>query len=49
MEQVGQLLGFGTPMQVDAFLQEREVFNYTVDDLNQDMVTVDRLLVAMPS
>ena len=36
-------------MQVDAFLQEREVFNYTVDDLNRDMVTVDRLLVAMPS
>jgi hypothetical protein len=44
MEQVRQLLGFGTRMQVDAFLQQHQIYDYTVDDLNQDMATLDRLL-----
>src|ERR1700678_4568014 len=44
MEQVRQLLGFGTRMQVDAFLQAREIYDYTVEDLDKDMATLDRLL-----
>ena len=43
MEQVRQLLGFGTRMQVDAFLQQHQIYDYTVDDLNKDMATLDRL------
>jgi Uncharacterised protein family (UPF0175) len=43
MEQVRQLLGFGTRMQVDAFLQQHEVYDYSVEDLDKDMVTLDRL------
>jgi len=46
MEQVRQILGFGTRMQVDAFLQEHEIFDYTAEDLNKDMAILDRLLVA---
>ena len=49
MEQVRQLLGFGTRMRVNTFLQKHEVFDYTVDDLNQDMATLDQLLVAKQS
>ena len=44
MEQVRELLGFGTRMQVDAFLQAREIYDYTVEDLDKDMATLDRLL-----
>jgi hypothetical protein len=44
MEQVRQLLGFGTRMQVDAFLQQHEIFDYTVDNLAKDMATLDRVL-----
>jgi hypothetical protein len=44
MEQVRQLLGFGTRMQVDAFLQEHEIYDYTAVDLDKDMATLDRLL-----
>jgi Uncharacterised protein family (UPF0175) len=44
MEQVRQLLGFGTRMQVDSFLQLHSIYDYTVDDLNKDMATLDRLL-----
>jgi hypothetical protein len=44
MEQVRQLLGFGTRMQVDAFLQQHEVYDYTVEDLDKDMATLDRVL-----
>jgi Uncharacterised protein family (UPF0175) len=44
MEQVRQILGFATRMQVDAFLQQHEVFDYTADDLDQDMATMDQLL-----
>ncbi len=46
MEQVRQLLGFGTRMQVDAFLQAREIYDYTVEDLDKDMATLDRLLAS---
>jgi len=44
MEQVRQLLGFGTRMQVDAFLLEHEVYDFTTEDLNREMTTLDRLL-----
>ena len=43
MEQVRQLLGFQTRMQTDAFLQRRAVYDYTVEDLDKDMATLDRL------
>ena len=44
MEQARQLLGFGTRMQVDSFLQQQSIYDYAVEDLNQDMATLDRLL-----
>ena len=44
MEQVRQVLGFGTRMQVEAFLQQHEIYDYTVEDLDKDMATLDRLL-----
>lgn len=43
MEQVRELLGFGTRMQVDTFLQLHAIFDYTVDDLERDMATLERL------
>jgi Uncharacterised protein family (UPF0175) len=43
VEQVRQLLGFGTRMQVDAFLQRHQIYDYTADDLDKDMSTLDRL------
>jgi hypothetical protein len=46
MEQVRLLLGFGTRMQVDTFLQQHEVYDYTVEDLEKDMDTLDRVLAA---
>lgn len=44
MEQVRQLLGFGTLMQVDAFLQQHEIYDYTVEDLDKDLATLDQVL-----
>jgi hypothetical protein len=44
MDQVRQLLGFGTRMQVDAFLQTHGICEYTVEDLEKDVATLDRLL-----
>ena len=44
MEQARELLGFATRMQVDAFLQQHEIYDYTVEDLDKDMTTLDRLL-----
>jgi hypothetical protein len=32
-------------MQVDAFLQRHEIYDYTVEDLESDMATLDRLLL----
>jgi hypothetical protein len=43
MEQVRQLLGFGTPMQVDAFLQRHRVYDYGVQELERDLDTLDQL------
>ena len=44
MEQVRQILGYGTRIQVDAFLQAHEIYDYTPEDLNRDMATLDKLL-----
>ena len=44
VEQVRQLLGFGTRMQADSFLQQHEIYDYTADDLESDMATLNRLL-----
>jgi hypothetical protein len=44
MEQVRQVLGFGTRMQMDAFLQQHEIYDYTVEDLAKDMAALHRLL-----
>ena len=47
MEQVRQLLGFGTPLQVDAFLQRHQVYDYTVQELEKDLATIDRLAATL--
>ena len=44
MEQARQVPGFGTRMQVEAFLKQHEIYDYTVEDLDKDMATLDRLL-----
>lgn len=46
--QVQKLLGFSTPMQVHAFLKEHGVYlNYTIEDLEKDSATLDRLGVGL--
>lgn len=44
MEQVRQLLGLRTLMQVDAFLQQHEIYDYAVEDLDKDLATLDQVL-----
>jgi hypothetical protein len=42
--QVQRMLGFTTPMQVDAFLKEHDVYlNYSMEDLEEDLATLERL------
>ena len=48
VEQVRQLLGFDTRMEVDPFLQRYEIYDYSVDDLREDMTGLDDLLGARP-
>lgn len=43
MEQIRHLLGFSTRMQVDALLQEHQVYDYTVQDLEKDLATLHNL------
>ncbi|MBZ5725575.1 MAG: UPF0175 family protein [Acidobacteriia bacterium] len=38
-----RLLGFETPMQVDAFLKEHEIYDYTAADFEQDRETLRQL------
>jgi hypothetical protein len=33
-------------MQVDAFLQQHEIYDYTAEDLDKDMATLDRALAS---
>jgi hypothetical protein len=46
MEQVRQILGFGTRMEVDPFLQKYEIYDYTVDDLEHDLKTMEKWMAA---
>jgi len=41
--QLRRLLGFETRMQVDAFLKEHEVFDFTAADFEQDRETLRHL------
>jgi hypothetical protein len=43
--QLRRLLGFETGMQVDAFLKEHEIFDYSVADFEQDRETLRELRV----
>jgi hypothetical protein len=43
--QLRRLLGFATRMQVDAFLKEHEVYDFTVADFEQDRETLRQLRV----
>jgi hypothetical protein len=40
MEQVRQILGFATRMEVDPFLQRYEIYDYTVEDFKEDMAAM---------
>jgi hypothetical protein len=44
MEQVRQILGFATRMEVDPFLQKYEISDYTVEDLRSDIATLQDVL-----
>ena len=44
MEQVRQILGFATRMEVDPFLQKYEIYDYTIGDFEQDVASLDRFL-----
>lgn len=44
MEQVRQILGFSTRMEVDPFLQRYEIYDYTVEDFDNDTAAMDRYL-----
>jgi hypothetical protein len=41
--QLRRLLGFGTHMQVDAFLKEHEVYDFTAADFEQDRETLRQI------
>jgi hypothetical protein len=41
--QLRRLLGFQTRMQVDAFLKEHEIYDYTAADFEQDRETLRQL------
>jgi hypothetical protein len=41
--QLRRLLGFETRMQVDAFLKEHEIFDYSAADFEQDRETLREL------
>ena len=41
--QLRRLLGFQTRMQVDAFLKEHEIYDYTAADFEQDRETIRQL------
>ena len=44
MEQVRQILGFATRMEVDPFLQKYEIYDYTVEDLKEDMAAMKEFM-----
>lgn len=44
MEQVRRILGFATRMEVDPFLLKHEIYDYTVEDLESDIRTMNEFL-----
>ena len=44
LEQVRQILGFSTRMDVDPFLLHYAICDYTVENLKEDMAALDDLL-----
>jgi hypothetical protein len=46
--QLRRLLGFETRMQVDAFLKEHEVYDFTAADFEQDRETLRQLRATEP-
>lgn len=45
--QVQRMLGFTTPMQVDALLKEHNVYlNYSMEELEKDLKSIDRAELA---
>lgn len=42
--EVMRLLGFDSRIELDAFLKEHEMYDYTLEDLEQDRATAARLL-----
>jgi hypothetical protein len=46
--QLRRLLAFETRMQVDAFLKEHEVYDFTVADFEQDRETLGQLRLPEP-
>jgi Uncharacterised protein family (UPF0175) len=49
IEQVRQILGYATRMEVDPFLQRYEIFDYSPEDLRNDMAGLDDLLGTRPN
>ncbi len=45
-EQVRQLLGFGTRMQAATFLLQHEIYDYTIEEFESDMATIERMFPA---
>ena len=48
VEQVRQLLGFGTRMQATTFLLEHAIYNYTAEEFEKDMATFERMFPSLP-
>jgi hypothetical protein len=42
-EQVRKLLGFGTRAQATTFLLEHEIYDYTIEELQKDLATLEHL------
>jgi hypothetical protein len=47
VEQVRQLLGFGTRMQASTFLLERDIYDYTAEEFEKDMATFERMFPSL--
>ena len=43
LEQIRQLLGFETRLQVDTFLHQHDAYGYTVADLKSDFAALERV------
>ncbi len=48
VEQVRQLLGFGTRMQATTFLLQHEIYDYTAEEFEKDMANFERMFPSKP-